>query len=61
MYCAHNKCKKDEDCSKLNDSKLKHSPGKCEKKKCNYNLYINEDKPLVIDDNFDEKSPNYFQ
>ena len=46
-YCAQNKCKKDEDCSKLNDPKLKHKPGKCEKKICNYDFFYDEDKPLV--------------
>jgi hypothetical protein len=43
MYCAQKKCKKISDCSTLDDSKLKHKPGKCEKKECNYdyNLFEN--------------------
>ena len=35
-YCVQNKCKKDADCTTLDDPELKHRPGKCEKKKCNY-------------------------
>lgn len=39
-YCAQDKCEKDEDCTTLDDKKLKHKPGKCEKKKCKYDFFV---------------------
>jgi hypothetical protein len=59
MYCLQNKCKKDADCSKLNDPKLKHIPGRCEKKKCNYEFSSKQDKPTSSHTSNDT-SANYF-
>ena len=43
-FCGQDKCKKDEDCTTLDDPKIKHKPPKCEKKKCIYEPYYTQSK-----------------